>query len=191
MVKQAVILGNGISRKTVDLDKLRKENLGSIYGCNAIIRDFTPDYLIAIDDILIDEIIKSSFPKDRFYVPQGDELYEPAHYNPNRPKNNAGMVAMNLAIGHGANRLLCFGMDFLIADYSYNLHNVYSGSAGYEMTTSYVDCMKRVEYFNWFAKKNTFVEFIILFPKEIEEFRPLEATNVIGKRFWPEILKSD
>ena len=37
------IIGNGTSRKSIDLEKLRKH--GIIIGSNALYRDFTPDYL--------------------------------------------------------------------------------------------------------------------------------------------------
>ena len=37
------VLGNGPSSH-INLDELRKD--GIIYGCNALYRDFTPDYLV-------------------------------------------------------------------------------------------------------------------------------------------------
>ena len=47
-------VGNGESRKDCDLNKLKE--LGPIYGCNALYRDFTPDLLIAGDGPMIREI---------------------------------------------------------------------------------------------------------------------------------------
>ena len=43
----AVVLGNGPSRKSVKLEDLKKERV--VYGCNALYRDFEPDYLVAND----------------------------------------------------------------------------------------------------------------------------------------------
>ena len=39
--------GNGNSRKELDVDKFKKH--GTVIGCNAIYRDFTPDILVALD----------------------------------------------------------------------------------------------------------------------------------------------
>jgi len=43
----AFVLGNGVSRQAVDLNQLK--TLGTIYGCNAIYREFVPDVLISTD----------------------------------------------------------------------------------------------------------------------------------------------
>jgi len=48
------VIGNGESRKGFDLEQLRP--LGTIYGCNALYRDFIPDVLVAVDEGMIKEI---------------------------------------------------------------------------------------------------------------------------------------
>lgn len=48
------LLGNGKSRSHFDLERLRGK--GTIIGCNAIYRDFTPDILVAIDAKMLKEI---------------------------------------------------------------------------------------------------------------------------------------
>ena len=63
----AFIIGNGLSRKKFKLEKLIGQ--GCIFGCNALYRDFTPDYLVAIDHKIIAEINNSDYPKNRFIVP--------------------------------------------------------------------------------------------------------------------------
>ena len=47
-------IGNGESRKGFDLETLRPH--GTIYGCNAIYRDFMPDVLTAVDQGIMHEI---------------------------------------------------------------------------------------------------------------------------------------
>ena len=47
-------IGNGESRKGFDLEKLRPH--GTIYGCNAIFRDFMPDVITAVDHGIMHEI---------------------------------------------------------------------------------------------------------------------------------------
>ena len=52
--KTAFVLGNGVSRASIDPEQLAK--LGATYGCNALYRTFAPDYLIAVDVKMILEI---------------------------------------------------------------------------------------------------------------------------------------
>ena len=59
MVARVFCIGNGESRKSIDLIKLREH--GKIYGCNALYRDFTPDVLIAVDQGIMHEIYHSGY----------------------------------------------------------------------------------------------------------------------------------
>ena len=53
------VLGNGPSRAHLNLDELQKD--GIIYGCNALYRDFTPDYLFASDFGMIRQIFADGY----------------------------------------------------------------------------------------------------------------------------------
>ena len=53
------VLGNGESRLSVDLEKLKK--YGKIYGCNALYRDFTPDVLVCVDAGIQHEVYSSGY----------------------------------------------------------------------------------------------------------------------------------
>ncbi len=130
---RAFIIGNGLSRQQFNLHWLTGK--GTIYGCNALYRDFNPDVLVAIDDGVIQEVLESNFPRDKFYVPPHDEQFEPATYNPFRPRENAGMVAMRHAIRAGKKTLYLFGMDFILNDYDKNLGNLYTGTKNYDSRT--------------------------------------------------------
>ena len=46
----AYIIGNGTSRQGLDLNVL-----GDIWGCNALFRDYTPDYLTIVDVSIMGE----------------------------------------------------------------------------------------------------------------------------------------
>ena len=74
----AFIIGNGTSRKGFDLTRLKP--YGTVFGCNALYRDFPdyslPDFLVSIDDGIITEIEHSDFPSKRFIVPPMDERLE-------------------------------------------------------------------------------------------------------------------
>lgn len=50
----AFVLGNGVSRQAVDLNRLK--SLGTTYGCNAIYREFVPDVLISTDTPISERI---------------------------------------------------------------------------------------------------------------------------------------
>jgi len=50
----AFVLGNGVSRQAVDLIVLK--TLGTVYGCNAIYREFVPDVLISTDTPISERI---------------------------------------------------------------------------------------------------------------------------------------
>jgi hypothetical protein len=63
----AFVCGNGVSRKDIDLSRLKSH--GSIYGCNAMYREFEPDCLIATDRAISEQIQKSGYSKNhRFYT---------------------------------------------------------------------------------------------------------------------------
>ena len=51
--------GNGNSRKDLDLDKFKQH--GTVIGCNAIYRDYTPDILVALDTAIAHEIYRSGY----------------------------------------------------------------------------------------------------------------------------------
>ena len=56
---KAYVVGNGPSRKSVNLEDLKKE--GVVYGCNALYRDWEPDYLLANDWRMMLEIIAAGY----------------------------------------------------------------------------------------------------------------------------------
>lgn len=55
--KVAFVIGNGTSRTPIDLGSLK--SFGKIYGCNALYRDFIPDYLVAVDTKMVLELNKA------------------------------------------------------------------------------------------------------------------------------------
>jgi hypothetical protein len=55
----AFVLGNGVSRLSVDLNQLKQR--GRIYGCNALYREFVPDVLISTDKAIAHTIQNSGY----------------------------------------------------------------------------------------------------------------------------------
>ena len=162
---RAFIIGNGASRDGFDLEQLRP--YGEIYGCNALYRDFEPDWLVAIDQAITEEIQESDFPKEKFIHPIMEEQFEHPEFNPfTRLRSNAGMNAMIEALKRGKRELICLGFDFIIND-SISTSNVYDGSNAYgpETRTSVADNVRRVKYLDWFATKNNVAQFRMILPR--------------------------
>ena len=57
--KRVFALGNGESRKSINLNELRE--FGIIYGCNALYRDFQPDALVVVDPAMKTEIWNTDY----------------------------------------------------------------------------------------------------------------------------------
>jgi len=64
-MKIAFVLGNGVSRRVVDLADLRLH--GKVYGCNALYREFTPDVLVATDKPIAEAIQKSKYAQNNLF----------------------------------------------------------------------------------------------------------------------------
>jgi hypothetical protein len=193
VLKTAYIIGNGVSRESFDLMDLKGN--GKVFGCNALYRDYTkedytlPDYLVAIDNPIINEIKNSNFPKERFLNPPEDEKWEPVElhwgrsatpdWNPARPRSNAGMNAILESIKKGYTTIYCFGFDFLVVDESIAMSNVYDNTNCYGLETraNISDTRNRMKYLGWLIEKHNTVKFIFCYPKGTA-FYQAESENV-------------
>ena len=73
------VLGNGESRKSFNLDILKKQ--GSIYGCNALYRDFAPDTLVCVDGGMQHEVYASGYAlENKCYFRTWSKLPADAYY---------------------------------------------------------------------------------------------------------------
>ena len=178
---RAFIIGNGKSREGFDLEQLRQ--YGDIYGCNALYRDFEPDWLVAIDEVITKEIQESNFPEDKFIHPIYEEQFEHPEFNPfTRLRSNAGMNAMVEALKHGKRELICLGFDFIIND-KLSVSNLYDGTNAYgpSTRTAVHDNVRRVKYLDWFATKNNVASFKMVLPKtEKLKVHKMNSTNLRG-----------
>ena len=126
--KIAFIVGNGISRSSIDLSSLKDK--GSIIGCNALYRDFLDyDYLVAIDDGMIEELQENA-NDERLIIPPQDERWEDSRYSNIRRRSNAGMNAMFEAMRMDHNKLYCLGFDFLLKSKE-SISNIYEDTNCY------------------------------------------------------------
>ena len=63
-IDSVFVLGNGPSRKNIDPTKLD----GTVIGCNACYRDFTPDVICATDAGIMSDIIKSDYDGQCYFT---------------------------------------------------------------------------------------------------------------------------
>jgi hypothetical protein len=109
----AYIIGNGPSRKGFDLNLLR--STGQIYGCNALYRDFVPDFLFMVDSKISKAIVDDRvYEKCVCYAPSLEvNRYKGAlNLIPNNPHWVSGQAAMWTACVHGHKNVYLIGFDF-------------------------------------------------------------------------------
>ena len=63
-IDSVFVLGNGPSRKNIDVSKLE----GTVIGCNACYRDFTPDVICATDAGIMSDIIESGYDGQCYFT---------------------------------------------------------------------------------------------------------------------------
>jgi len=130
----AFVLGNGISRRGIPLNNL-KEN-GTLYGCNALYRDFTPDVLVATDKPIATFIQESGYSaNNKFYTRR--PLHDSGAKDIPRPYFgfSSGPVATALAALDNHTRIYMIGFDMGPSP-SNQFNNVYSNSEFYKRSDS-------------------------------------------------------
>ena len=136
---QAIVLGNGPSRLGIDLNLIKNHKGGLLardrlqsYGCNALYRDFTPDFLVAVGNGICEEIAKSAYHTGNVVFANGPQILKyPGNFHiiPQDPGWNAGALATYLACFDGHKKVYLLGFDGQDAGGSNN--NIYAGTNGY------------------------------------------------------------
>lgn len=130
----AFVLGNGISRRGIDLEILKSQ--GTVYGCNALYRDFVPDVLVATDRPIATEIQQSGYAlKHKFYTRrpvagQGARTVPHEYFG-----FSSGPIALGLAAQDKHSEVYFVGFDMgPTGDNKFN--NVYADSEFYKASTA-------------------------------------------------------
>lgn len=170
---QAFVFGNGTSRLTVNPPSFLQ--LGTVYGCNAQYREYSPHYLIAVDPKMVNEIIESGY-----------HLQNPVWTNPNRgiktKKNinffsphkgwSSGPTALHFAASNGHKEIFIFGFDY--QGLKGKLNNVYADTFNYKKSSD-----SATFFGNWLSQTE----------KTIKEFRNIKFVRVIpNEGFVPDRL---
>lgn len=179
--KIAFVIGNGPSRKPVDLYDLHYTS-GLTFGCNALYRECqTIDVIVAIDDGMIKELQGADLGATELVIPPEDERWEHPEFNVNRRRSNAGMNAMSEAITQGCNILYCLGFDFLLGGKA-SVDNVFKGTKNYgkETAANVSDNNHRARYLEWFAKRNPDIQFVMVVPNGEQTIMSIDGDNIFG-----------
>lgn len=140
------VLGNGVSRKSINPEKLKQ--IGKVYGCNALYRSFTPDFLVAVDTKMIMEITDAGYHLTNQVWTNPNKFTKTFNnlnlFNPNRGWSS-GPTALFLASKHGASEIYILGFDYIGLGYDNGtVNNMYAG------TKNYKNINDRATYFgNW------------------------------------------
>jgi hypothetical protein len=130
----AFVLGNGVSRKSIDLNQLRKH--GTIYGCNALYREFVPDHLIAVDSKMVLEIASTNYQRYNSVWTNPNKLYKNIpNLNLFQPSKgwSSGPTALWLASQHGYKTIYILGFDYKgTGDRQDRFNNIYADSHNYK-----------------------------------------------------------
>lgn len=121
-MRRGFVIGNGPSRLGFDLERLRGN--GITIGCNKLYRDFTPDYLVALDQDMRAELdALREWPFTYFSRGYDERKVVRLFYN-GKPdirfhninggwNNNSGVTAASLMVERiGVDELYLLGVDF-------------------------------------------------------------------------------
>jgi len=117
MSRIAFVLGNGESRKGIDIDDLKK--LGTVFACNAVYRTHRPDFLIAVDPKMIMEIGESEYMMHNQVWSNFNAQYNKNqrimdHCNWFKPSLgwSSGPTALRMACERGFKEIYILGFDY-------------------------------------------------------------------------------
>lgn len=150
-MKRSFVFGNGRTRLNIDFDEVKP--YGLIYACNAVYRQYNPDYLVAVDNKMIVEITESNY-----------HLHNKVYTNNSRYKKikNLNYIEPNLGWSSGPSALLLatqllpdeiyiFGFDY--EGLNGKLNNVFSDTSNYKRSVD-----PATFYGNWYKQTETIIK---------------------------------
>jgi hypothetical protein len=141
--KQAVAIGNGESRKNFDLIHIARHTGGLLavdriqsYGCNALARDFAPDFLVAVGNEMVAQLVDGEYTKDHIVYANAEVVLKyPGQFYllPQNPYLDAGALAVYMACFDGHKKVFMIGYDQYVGEEPVN--NIYKDTLGYPAST--------------------------------------------------------
>ena len=182
----AFVLGNGTSRKAVDMRQLQK--YGKVYACNAVYREFNPDYLIAVDAKMVKEIVNKGWHlRNQVWTNPNKAYQRMANINFFQPSKgwSSGPTALWLACQHGYDTIYILGFDYQGLQGGKKFNNIYADTKNYKKSVD-----SATFYGNWMRQTKSVIndypniqfKRVILpdnyVPEELNKFVNLEHITV-------------
>jgi hypothetical protein len=127
----AFVLGNGTSRKTINLNELKRK--GITFGCNALYREFSPDYLIAVDTKMILEISQAGYQHQQQVWTNRNKNFKKIkglNFFQSDKGWSSGPTALHFASTTDVEDIYILGFDFIGIENKIN--NIYAGTYNYK-----------------------------------------------------------
>ena len=184
--KIAFVIGNGTSRKPINLEDLH--SIGKTYACNAVYRTFSPDYLIAVDVKMILEINKAGYQhKNAVWTNPNKSYAKIQNLNYFQPSKgwSSGPTALWLASEHSYDKIYILGFDYRGLNEGKMFNNIYADTANYKKSTD-----SATFFGNWMRqttnviKSNPDIEYVRVIapdnycPEELNKFDNLKTITV-------------
>ena len=161
----AFVLGNGQSRRGIDINDLKQK--GTVYACNAVYRTHQPHWLVAVDPKMMLEIAETDYVVNNKVYSNYNQQYSKLqklldHVTWSRPSLgwSSGPTALKLACEHGFTEIYILGFDYqgLVVDTKKNrfhLNNIYGDTRNYKKNND-----EATFYGNWMNQtKNCLKDF--------------------------------
>lgn len=178
----AYIIGNGPSRKGFNLERLKQT--GQTYGCNALYRDFMPDFIFSVDTKITVEMCENEVGrKTVHYAPALEVNREYSkgmlHLIPNNPHWISGNAAFWTAGVHGHKSIYLIGFDF--REYGKGeLNNIYQDTNCYGEREDDKIFEGWLKQFRDMLKMRPYVNYTIVHDNPPEYLRHLQTGEDLG-----------
>ena len=178
----AYCIGNGPSRKGFDLTRLQAT--GQTYGCNAIYRDFLPDFIFSVDSRMTIKMCEDEVGlKTIHYAPSLEvnrkQTKGMLHLIPNNPHWISGNQAFWTAGVHGHTNIYLIGYDF--REYGKNqLNNIYQDTENYGERNSDSIFEGWYKQFRDMLKMRPYVNYIVVHDNPPDYLQHMQTGTDLG-----------
>jgi hypothetical protein len=172
----AFVLGNGRSRLKIDNSKLKQ--FATVYGCNALYREYDPDYLIAVDVKMVNEIIGAGYHKtNQVWTNPNKGVTTKSNINFFSPHKgwSSGPTALWFAAQQGHKNIYIFGFDYQGVNGKFN--NVYADTYNYKKSAD-----SPTFHGNWLSQTEKVVKDF----RQIKFYRVIEPGSFVPDQLGPQ-----
>jgi hypothetical protein len=176
MSQTAFVLGNGESRRGIDINDLKEK--GTVYACNAVYRTHQPHWLVAVDPKMMLEIAETDYVVHNKVYSNFNNQYQKHqklldHVTWSKPSLgwSSGPTALKLACDHGFKDIYILGFDYQghredSKNNRYKLNNVFGDTRNYKKRSD-----EATFYGNWMNQTK----------RCLEDYKDVQFHRVIPK----------